>query len=118
MQRKDFNYGSLTKMIDWTSEIEKDLQVFLKEWIKLHSKSQSCLKIELGADSSRMDGLIRCLKTKFKENGISTIAYTLCLIEEKWINEENDSISYKPKNNDPFSQLDFLLEELGEDISN
>ncbi len=106
-------------MIQWSDELEEELAVLLKDWLKSQGKTQADLKRSLQSESSRMPSLLLILKKEHSRNGIPGIATLLCEIEEIWNRgdktiQENE-LSLKENNFDPFGQLDLLLEEIRED---
>ena len=103
-------------MKNWNNEIEKEILTFVKEWLKVHEKSQSDLKVELGTNSSRKSEIIKELSKDFKSGGISALALRLSNIERKWLKNKDDKEQLYENKKYPFSQLDFLLEEISEDI--
>ncbi len=98
----------------WTKEIENEISLLLKDWLKQQGKTQKDLKKSLNASSERMNALIEVLHNEYLSGGIPKVAARLCEIESNWSNL-NQTISGKQSSLDPFSQLDLLLEELQED---
>ena len=108
---------ALVKMPKWSQELEQELTLFLKDWLKQIGKTQAELGQSLNAASSRMSSLLEVLKKEFNSGGIPAIASRLCEIEHSWYNEKN-LFSSALNNSDPFGQLDLLLEEIKEDCDN
>ena len=100
---------------DWSKEVEEDLILLIKDWLKQTGRTQSELCQSLNLPSARMGTLIDSLKKDFNSGGIPKIANRLCEIEELWTNDERGEIK---KNFDLNSsgQLD-LLDEICEDLS-
>tara|TARA_B100000965_G_scaffold10731_1_gene8327 strand:- start:446 stop:778 length:333 start_codon:yes stop_codon:yes gene_type:complete len=100
---------------NWSKEIEEDLILLIKDWLRQIGKTQSELCQSLNLPSSRMQPLIDYLKKDFISGGIPKIANRLCEIEELWTNNEGkpskENIELKTS-----AQLD-LLDEICEDLS-
>ena len=99
----------------WSKEIEEDLILLIKDWLRQTGKTQSELCQSLGLSSSRIQTLIDFLKKDFISGGIPKIANRLCEIELLWTKDEE----HKPKKNiesNTSAQLD-LLDEICEDLS-
>ena len=105
-------------MKKWSDEIEAELSLLIKEWLKQHGKTQKDLKLTLGTDSERMPALIKILKKEYLLGGLPKLASKLCTIEENWHKPIQTERTNQSNKKDPFSQLDLLLEELKEDCSN
>ena len=106
-------------MTKWSEQIEEELTILLKEWLKSQGRTQADLKRSLKADSSRVQSLLHVLKKDFTKRGLPAVAARLCTIEEDWSNNKDQYI--KEEINpleapiDPCDQLDLLLEALRED---
>tara|TARA_B100000700_G_scaffold267666_1_gene307670 strand:+ start:91 stop:411 length:321 start_codon:yes stop_codon:yes gene_type:complete len=106
-------------MEKWTNETEEKLTLLIKEWLKNQGRTQVDLKESLQALSSRMPALIEVLKKEYSLGGIAKVAEKLCSIENDWSQEEQfNKVNQEHSKNDPFNQLDLLLEELQEDCKN
>jgi len=100
-----------------SSQEERDLIAFIKEWLRSHGYSQKDLAEQLKAKSSRTSEIIGKLKDLHKKGGIFNIAKNLIRIEQHWIstksdnnNEENNNeeYSYSEENKrQGYNQLDF-----------
>ena len=100
-----------------SSQEEKKLIVFIKEWLRSHGYSQKDLAEQLKIKSSRTSEIIGKLKDLYKKGGIINIAINLIRIEQHWIstksnkkNEENNNeeYSYSEENKrQGYNQLDF-----------
>ncbi len=83
-----------------SSKEERELIVFIKEWLKSHGYSQKDLAEQLKIKSSRTSEIIEKLKDLHKKGGIINIAINLIRIEQYLIstksnnNEENDNEEY------------------------
>ena len=103
----------------WSNDIEEDLILLIKDWLRQIGKTQSELCQSLNLPSARMPALIDFLKKDFNSGGIPKIANRLCEIEALWTNAR-DGISKESKNKniefDHSGQLD-LLDEICEDLS-
>jgi len=103
-------------MEKWTSQIELEITLLIKDWLKQKGKTQKDLRKILNASSDRMPSIIEILKKEYNLGGLPKLANILCSIEEKWSSNDNN-IEKVEVINDPFSQLDLLLEEIQEDCS-
>ena len=100
---------------DWSKEIEEDLIILIKDWLRHVGKTQSELCLSLNLPSARIQTLIDFLKKDFISGGIPQIANRLCEIEAFW----SESEGQKSKKNielNTSDQLD-LLDEICEDLS-
>ncbi len=99
-----------------SSKEEKELILFIKEWLRSHGYSQKDLAEQLKIKSSRTSEIIDKLKDLHKKGGIINIAINLIRIEQHLIstksnnkNEENDNeeCSYLEENKrQGYNQLD------------
>ena len=103
-------------MTPWTSQMEEELTLLLKDWLKNQGRTQADLRIGLNAVSSRMPALLEVLAREYSKGGLPKIAARLCQVEKDWKeNKKNDQkteASDQKTNLDPFGQLDLLLEEM------
>ena len=99
----------------WTKDIEEDLILLIKDWLKQTGRTQSELCQTLNLPSARMPTLIESLKKDFNSGGIPKIANRLCEVEELWTNGEEGKTKKRFDLNSS-GQLD-LLDEIGEDLS-
>ncbi len=99
----------------WAKDIEEDLILLIKDWLRQAGRTQSELCQSLNLPSSRMPTLIDSLKKDFSSGGIPKVANRLCEIEELWKNEEGGTIKKSLELNSS-GQLD-LLDEICEDLS-
>ena len=101
----------------WSKEIEEDLILLIKDWLRQTGRTQSELCQSLNLPSARIPTLIDCLKKDFISGGIPQIANRLCEIEALWAENEGGKLKNK-KNIDlnSSSQLD-LLDEICDDLS-
>ena len=96
---------------------EKELIVFIKDWLRSHGYSQKDLAAQLKTKSSRTSEIISKLRDLHKKGGIVKVAENLIRIEQYWIstksninNEENNNeeCSYSEENKrQGYNQLDF-----------
>ena len=97
---------------------EKELILFIKDWIKSHGFNQKDLASELNIKSSRTSEIILKIKELYKKGGIFNIAKNLIKIEKKWLNDiKND---YRETNQTPpYSQLDIdsLVNQINQDTN-
>jgi len=94
-----------------SSEEEKALIVFVKDWLKSHGYSQKDLATQLSISSSRTSEIIKKLKDLHKKGGIINVAKNLIKIEQYWINNNNNNnneeYSYSEENlRQGYNQLD------------
>ena len=99
----------------WAKDIEEDLILLIKDWLRQTGRTQSELCQSLNLPSSRMPTLIDSLKKDFSSGGIPKVANRLCKVEELWKNEEGGKIKKSLELNSS-GQLD-LLDEICEDLS-
>ena len=101
----------------WSKEIEEDLILLIKDWLRQTGRTQSELCQSLNLPSARIPTLIDCLKKDFISGGIPQIANRLCEIESLWTEDQGAGSKKKKKielNNS--GQLD-LLDEICDDLS-
>ena len=103
------------EMKKWSHEIETELILLIKDWLRQTNKTQSELCQSLNLSSSRMPNLIDFLKKEFSIGGIPQVARRLCEIDSLWFNNEKSNLEKTSKSN-PVGQLD-LLDEICEDLS-
>tara|TARA_B100000700_G_C14968362_1_gene820029 strand:- start:1058 stop:1402 length:345 start_codon:yes stop_codon:yes gene_type:complete len=112
-------------MTSWTPQIEEELTLLIKDWLKTKNRTQSDLKDSLNASSSRMPVLIEVIKNEYHRGGMPYVISKLSKIEKDWSTGKSVSgmIFKEPSKNikakeDPFSQLDLILKELKEKSEN
>ena len=100
----------------WSKDIEEDLVLLIKDWLRQTGRTQSELCRSLNLPSARMPTLIESLKKDFNSGGIPKIANRLCEVEELWTNcgEGNTKTDFNLSSS---GQLD-LLDEICKDLSN
>ena len=105
-------------MSGWTPEFEADLTLLLKDWLKQQGRTQSDLRRNLRAVSTRMPALLEVLEREHKMRGLSGLADRLCAVEAEWHGQpsNNGSEAATPED-DPFGQLDLLLQEIRDDCT-
>ena len=99
----------------WSKEIEEDLILLIKDWLRQTGRTQSELCHSLNLPSARMPILIEFLKKDFCSGGIPKIAHRLCEVEEFWKNDTEGKTKQSFELNSS-GQLD-LLDEICEDLS-
>tara|TARA_B100001287_G_scaffold223344_1_gene192589 strand:- start:186 stop:554 length:369 start_codon:yes stop_codon:yes gene_type:complete len=98
-----------------STQEEKELIAFIKDWLRSHGYSQKDLATQLKIKSSRTSEITKKLKDLHKRGGIINIAKSLIKIEQNWIstknkNEENnkeENSCSEEKDTQGFNQLDF-----------
>ena len=107
-----------------SSQEEKELIVFIKDWLKSHGYSQKDLAVQLNIKSSRTSEITKKLKELYMKGGMINIAKNLIKIEQYLISTKNNNgninnkeYSYSEENKrQGFNQLDlnykFDLDEL------
>ena len=88
-----------------SSKEEKELIVFIKEWLRSHGYSQKDLAEQLDIKSSRTSEITKKLKDLYKKGGIINIAKNLIKIEQYWIRTKNNN---KEDNTDDTANEDLL----------
>ena len=105
-------------MSGWTSEFEADLTLLLKDWLKQQGRTQADLRRNLRAVSTRMPALLEVLEREHKLRGLAGLAGRLCSVEAEWHGQPaNDSAGGATAEDDPFGQLDLLLQEIRDDCT-
>ena len=99
----------------WSKDIEEDLVLLIKDWLRQTGRTQSELCQSLHLPSARMPTLIESLKKDFSSGGIPKIASKLCEIEELWTHAGGEKTK-EIFNLNSSGQLD-LLDEICEDLS-
>ena len=99
----------------WSKDIEEDLVLLIKDWLRQTGRTQSELCRSLNLSSARMPTLIESLKKDFSSGGIPKIANRLCEVEELWTNIKGRETKTNLELNSS-GQLD-LLDEICEDLS-
>jgi len=98
-----------------SSQEERELIVFIKDWLRSHGYSQKDLAAQLKTKSSRTSEIASKMIDLHKKGGIFNIAKNLIRIEQHWIstksnnNKENNNeeCSYSEENKrQGYNQLD------------
>ena len=107
-------------MNPWSPDVEEELALVLKDWLKQQGRTQADLRRSLRATSTRMPALMQVLEMEHRLGGLPRVAAKLCSIEADWINNAHASASAGDltKETDPFGQLDLLLREIRDDRGN
>ena len=101
-----------------SKEEEKELLVFIKDWLKSNGLSQKDLACELNIKSSRTSEITLKLNEFYKKGGIFNVAKNLIKIEQNLLN--NLKVNYKVQEEiPPYSQLDIdsLVNQIERDSS-
>ena len=95
-------------MKKFSNEDEKEIMIFIKDWLKIHGYSQKDFASKLNIESSRSSEILKKIKDLYKRGGIYNIAQKLIKIEQSWLDNENrvDTHIDTIKGNKPYSQLD------------
>ena len=101
---------------NWSKDIEEDLMLLIKDWLRQTGKKQSELCKCLNLPSARVPTLIDFLKKDFISGGIPKIANRLCEIEASWTKNEEGKSKKNSLELNTSGQLD-LLDEICEDLS-
>ena len=105
-------------MSGWTPEFEADLTLLLKDWLKQQGRTQSDLRRNLRAVSTRMPALLEVLEREHNRRGLAGLADRLCSVEAEWHGQPSkDSGEDATTADDPFGQLDLLLREIRDDCA-
>ena len=105
-------------MAGWTPEFEADLTLLLKDWLKQQGRTQADLRRNLRAVSTRIPALLEVLEREHKLRGLAGLANRLCSVEAEWHGQPaNDSAGGATVEDDPFGQLDLLLQEIRDDCT-
>ena len=98
----------------WSEQVEEELAVLLKDWLKHQGRTQADLRRSLKALSTRMPALLEVLEREHRQGGMHFVAARLCAIEAEWAGTPG-AASQNGNNADPFGQLDLLLQEIRDD---
>ena len=95
---------------------EKELIVFVKDWLKYHRFNQKDLANELKIKSSRTSEIIMKIRELYRKGGMFNIAKNLIKIEQNWLNNNKDSSDERETK--PYNQLDIdsLVNQINKDI--
>ena len=85
---------------------EKEIMIFIKDWLKINGYSQKDFALKLNITSSRSSEILKKIKDLYKKGGIYNIAQKLIKIEQSWLDNENENHCETIKENKPYSQLD------------
>jgi hypothetical protein len=109
-------------MNSWSPDVEEELALALKDWLKQQGRTQADLRRSLRATSTRMPALMEVLEREHRLGGLPRLAAKLCSIEADWINSApahaSASAGGLTTDTDPFGQLDLLLREIRDDRGN
>ena len=110
-----------------SSQEEKELIVFIKDWLRSHGYSQKDLAAQLNIKSSRTSEISKKMKDLYKKGGMINIAKNLIKIEQYWISakknnnnedyfySENKNLGYNQLNLNYKSDLDKLMDKMEKD---
>ena len=88
-----------------STQEEKELISFIKDWLKSHGFNQKDLANELNIKSSRTSEIALKIKELHKKGGLFNIAKHLIRIEQNWLNNFKNDYPEK-KQTSPYNQLD------------
>ena len=101
-----------------SQEEEKEIIIFIKDWLKSHGYTQKDLANELNIKSSRTNEITQKVKEIYKKGGIFNIAKNLIKIEQNWLkNIQTNSLEVNKAH--PYNQLDIdsLVNQIKKDSS-
>ena len=105
-------------MSGWTPEFEADLTLLLKDWLKQQGRTQADLRRNLRAVSTRMPALLEVLEREHNMRGLAGLADRLCSVEAEWNGQPaSEAAGVAAADDDPFGQLDLLLQEIRDDCT-
>ena len=105
-------------MSGWTPEFEADLTLLLKDWLKQQGRTQADLRRNLRAVSTRMPALLEVLEREHNMRGLAGLADRLCNVEAEWHGQpSSEAAGIATAEDDPFGQLDLLLQEIRDDCT-
>ena len=87
-----------------STQEEKELISFIKDWLKSHGFKQKDLAFELNSKSIQMPGIMQKLKEFHKKGGMFNVAKNLINIEQNWLNNIKID-SQKSNDHAPYNQL-------------
>jgi len=101
-----------------TQQEEKEIVLFIKDWLKSHGFNQKDLANELNIKSGRTSEIILKIKDLYKKGGMFNIAKNLIKIEGKWLNNIKNDYR-ETKQITPYNQLDLdsLVKKMNQDTS-
>ncbi|MED5468733.1 MAG: hypothetical protein VX542_00495, partial [Cyanobacteriota bacterium] len=67
-------------MAGWSGQVEDELTLLLKDWLKQQGRTQADLRRSLQAVSTRMPALLEVLEREYHLGGIPRVAARLCEI--------------------------------------
>ena len=86
---------------------EKELIIFIKNWLKDHGYTQKDLANELNIKSSRTSEISQKFKEFYKKGGIFNVVKNLIKIEQNWLNNIQAK-SQEGNKTQPYNQLDLI----------
>ena len=89
----------------------RQLEAFVKDWLRKLGRSPLDLARALGVPSTRMAELMAELERTHRKNGLPGLVERLCLIEGRWLSAGD----FEPDQAVVEAQLDLLLESLQND---
>ena len=95
-------------MKKFSDQEEKEIMIFIKDWLKIHGYSQKDFALKLNIASSRSSEILKKIRDLYKRGGIYNIAQKLIKIEQSWLDNENHDDTHVEtiNENKPYSQLD------------
>ena len=99
-------------MKKFSDQDEKEIMIFIKDWLKIHGYSQKDFALKLNITSSRSSEILKRINDLYKRGGIYNIAQKLIKIEQSWLDNDNQNDNHNEnhcetiKENKPYSQLD------------
>ena len=97
---------------------EKELMIFIKDWLKDHGYSQKDLANELNIKSSRTSEILLKIKEIYRKGGMFNIAKNLIKIEQNLLNNIKNT-SKEIEKSQPYNQLDIdsLVNQINKDCN-
>ncbi len=102
---------------NWSQATETELSLIVKDWLKVQGKTQADLREGLKASSSRMPSILEELQKEYKSGGLPKLVSVLCEIEANWKEGGEAPKEKNIQSNDPYNQMDLLLQEILDDYN-
>ena len=103
-------------MNQFSDQDQKEIMVFIKDWLKIHGYKQKDFASKLKIDSNRTSEILKKMKDLYKKGGMYSIAQKLIKIEQSWL--DNKSTTAIKTEDLPYSQMDIDYKVDGIDALN